>query len=80
MTTTFNAIFEHGVLKPTEPVDLTEGLMVRVVVSEATRQRPTLEEANRRLDELAAMSRADGPTEYTSRDHDKILYGGKDAR
>jgi predicted DNA-binding antitoxin AbrB/MazE fold protein len=93
MTTTFSAIFEQGVLRPTEPVDLTEGSRVQVTVSEqigkpATddsrgrspqgRQAPmTHEEMMADIDRIAALTR-DGPIENVSENHDQYLYNDKE--
>ena len=79
MTTRFTAIFEHGLLRPTEPVFLEEGTEVEVIVG-----RPLTVPNGRRaaeiLAEIAALPMEPGGREFAGRDHDKILYGERGAR
>ncbi len=80
MSQLIHAIFEDGVLKPLEPLNLAEHQRVRVSVTpEATgdadivsRQRQAMEELDAVMDVLPDNSPVDG---FTATDHDKLLYG-----
>lgn len=84
MSQLIHAIFEDGVLKPLEPLNLVEHQRVWVSVAPepaeaeddpqvAARQRQAMEELDAILDALPDNSPDDG---FTSADHDKVLYGG----
>ena len=74
MTTRFTAVYEHGLLRPTEPVSLEEGAQVEVVVVE-----PAAATSGRRaaeiLAKIAALPLEPGGHDFAGRDHDQILYG-----
>ena len=79
MTKTISAIYEGGVLRPAEPLPLADGEWVDVTIDTAA-----VEERRRRvnqaLDEIAALP-LEGPQDgFSGADHDKVLYGGPDAR
>ncbi len=87
MNHTFQAIYEHGLLRPLEPIDLSEQEVVSLTVT--TREKPSLAEteedeaAIRRQQEFfesflekAAAMQADMPSDgLSNRDHNKIIYG-----
>lgn len=87
MNHTFQAVYEHGLLRPLEPLDLSEHEVVSLTVT--TRAEPVAqetedeEEAIRRQQaalmafvERAADEQVDMPDDgLTNRDHDKIIYG-----
>lgn len=65
MTITVEAVFENGVLRPTQPVALAEGAHVRVTIVAAVDDDP--------LDAVIGIGesgRADGADR-----HDRYLYG-----
>jgi len=72
------AIFEHGVLRPLQPLGLNEAEQVVVVVHRASSEAPD-EERRKRLQqslEEAWSCRESGlETPFTARDHDRLLYG-----
>jgi predicted DNA-binding antitoxin AbrB/MazE fold protein len=83
MSRTIPAIFDAGVFRPLEPVDLAQGTQVELqlqvssppisdVVDEETRR--AWQAYLDRMESLPDMSPGDG---LTNRDHDKILYGGR---
>ena len=77
MNRTIEAIFENGVFRPTEPVQLAEGLRVSVTVPDGktfTQGSYDAEAVNRALDELAALPMEGPDDEFSGADHDKILY------
>jgi predicted DNA-binding antitoxin AbrB/MazE fold protein len=79
MTTRFEAVYEHGILRPTEPVSLEEGAKVEVIVVQPAIGSSGCKAAEI-LCEIAAMPMEPGGREFTGRDHDKILYGGRGER
>jgi predicted DNA-binding antitoxin AbrB/MazE fold protein len=87
MNHTFQAVYEHGLLRPLEPVDLSEHEVVSLTVT--TRAEPVTEETEDKEEairrqqaalmafvERAAAEQVDMPDDgLTNRDHDKIIYG-----
>jgi predicted DNA-binding antitoxin AbrB/MazE fold protein len=76
MTTTVPAVYEGGVFRPTRKLVLTEGTHVDVLIPQAALPRDPKAVAAT-LAKIAATAPRRGRTESTSRDHDRILYGGK---
>ncbi|MDQ3815903.1 MAG: antitoxin family protein [Armatimonadota bacterium] len=81
--TTVEAIYENGVLRLLEPLELDEGTRVEVVVIPDGVAQPDVTEPQQKdqrtpaeiLAEIAALSVDHGRVETASVDHDKILYG-----
>ena len=82
MSRTIPAIFDAGVFRPLEPVELAEGTPVVVQVQGPTapisdqvdeETRKAWHEYLDRMESLPDNSPRDG---LTNRDHDRILYGG----
>ena len=76
MSTTVNAVYEDGVFKPEEPVNLQEKAKVRLVIESA---EPTTADADdptgwKAIDRLIGCIEATPPGEAIGRDHDKYLY------
>ena len=78
MTTTASAIYEHGVLRPLTPLPLPEGARVEVTVTDEASTAPatTTRQASQLLRDIAALPLESSPSEFSGRDHDRILYGG----
>jgi predicted DNA-binding antitoxin AbrB/MazE fold protein len=86
MSRTIPAIFDAGVFRPLEPVDLADGTHVEVQVpklvagdaipelgpEELARQRAAIVKFLERMESLPDEGPNDG---FSGRDHDKILYG-----
>jgi predicted DNA-binding antitoxin AbrB/MazE fold protein len=86
MSRTIAAIFDAGVFRPLQPVDLANGTQVEVQVptvpageataemspEELARQRAAIEEVLAEIDRLPIEEPDDG---FSGRDHDKVLYG-----
>lgn len=81
MTQFIQAIYEHGVFRPLEPVQLADHKQVSLVVSDAAaiaddvaiaRQREALASLRAKMDALPNGAPADG---LGGADHDRILYG-----
>jgi len=83
----FQAIFEHGVLRPLEPLDLREQELVSVSIEKASggagSAPPEMMTANQRqaildlLDEMERMPQKSPDDGFSQRDHDQLLYGPK---
>jgi predicted DNA-binding antitoxin AbrB/MazE fold protein len=82
MTRNIPAIFDSGVFRPLEPVNLAAGTQVVVQVSDPA---PTVSDEvdnetkqawKSYLDRMAAMPDTSPPDGLTNRDHDRIIYGG----
>ncbi len=73
MTRHFKAVYEQGLLRPTVPISLPEGTQVEVLVLE-----PPIcgdhDSPAEILGTIAALPTSGGDP-FTSRDHDKVLYG-----
>lgn len=85
MTHEFRAIFEHGILRPLDPISLVENDVVTVVVqsngsgnehfaAEDTQQKKNLMAALAEANQLPLESPNDG---FSGADHDLVLYGWK---
>jgi predicted DNA-binding antitoxin AbrB/MazE fold protein len=86
MSRTIPAIFDAGVFRPLQPVDLADGTHVEVQVptvpsnepaadltpEELARQRAAIEEMIAEIESLPIEEPDDG---FSGRDHEKILYG-----
>ncbi len=73
MTTTIEAVYEKGLLRPLTPLVLPEGQRVQVFV--AAEESAQGQDAAAILAEIAALP-VESPADPTaSRDHDRFLYG-----
>jgi predicted DNA-binding antitoxin AbrB/MazE fold protein len=79
MTTTVEAIYEQGVLRLKEPIPLAEGAQVEVIVIS---REPANEETKPAevLAAIAALPLEGEDSQFSGRDHDHLLYDGKDAK
>ena len=80
MTTAVKAIYEHGVFKPKEPVQLEERTEVEVLIpapSPADESDPTGWKA---IDRLIGIADDEGGPTDVSENHDENLYGSKRPR
>ena len=77
MTKTIEAIYEHGVLRLKEPIQLAEGAEVEVIVM--TREPVHGAEASSAevLAAIAALPPEGDGAEFSGREHDRLLYGEK---
>jgi len=73
MTTSIDAVYENGVLRPLTPLRLPEGQRVHVFV--ASGDAAIGENTASILAEIAAMPVETLAVPSTSRDHDRVLYG-----
>jgi predicted DNA-binding antitoxin AbrB/MazE fold protein len=73
MSTRFIAVYEGGLLRPKVPISLEEGAQVEVMII----QRSTSGDSRSPAEILAGIAALPtlGGDPFTSRDHDKVLYG-----
>ena len=78
MTTTAAAIYERGVLRPLAPLPLAEGTRVEVTVTDdaASSRAGDASRAGELLREIAVLPMESSDSGFSSRDHDRVLYGG----
>ena len=70
----FTAVYENGVLRPTEPVSLPEGASVAVIVL-STATDGGGDDPAAILARIARLPREGGTEAHAARDHDRHLYG-----
>jgi len=73
MNSTVEAIYEDGVLKPTQPIALPEGTHVSVVIT-PTETPSAAKTPAQILAEIAALPLASNNQGFSNRDHDSVLY------
>jgi predicted DNA-binding antitoxin AbrB/MazE fold protein len=71
---TIRAVYQNGVFRPLQPLEIKEGTEVEVTVPKKRIHHPTPEEVNKALQEIADLPLQPGPS-FTGEDHDTILYG-----
>jgi predicted DNA-binding antitoxin AbrB/MazE fold protein len=73
MTKKIEAVYEQGLIRPLQPLDLPEGSRLDVIV--ITHEEPrTTSEAVEIIADIAAL-RLEGSTDtFSGREHDSILY------
>ena len=76
MTKEIEAVYEHGLIRPLEPLELPEGARLDLIV--ITHESPkTNGNAAKILAEIAALP-LEGPSDtFAGREHDSILYPRK---
>lgn len=77
MTTTIEAIYEHGVLRLKEPIGLAEGEEVEVIVISREAENGGKKPAEV-LATIAALPLEGANGAFSGRDHDSVLYDRKD--
>jgi predicted DNA-binding antitoxin AbrB/MazE fold protein len=76
------AIFDAGVFRPLEPVELAEGTPVVVQVQSPMPpisdqvDEETQQAWHEYLDRMESLSNNSPPDGLTNRDHDRVIYGG----
>lgn len=71
---TIKVIYQNGVFKPLNPLDVKEGTEAEVTIQKP-RSIPTPEKVIENLLRLADMPLEGEGKLFSGRDHDKILYG-----
>ena len=73
MTKEIQAVYEHGMIRPLQPLELPEGARLEVIVI-THEQTQTNGNAAETLAEIAALPLEGATDTFTGRDHDSILY------
>jgi predicted DNA-binding antitoxin AbrB/MazE fold protein len=73
MTKEIEAVYEHGIIRPLQPLELPEGSRLDVIVisHEQTKAHGNVAET---LAEIAALPLEGKTDSFSSRDHDWMLY------
>jgi predicted DNA-binding antitoxin AbrB/MazE fold protein len=73
MTKEIEAIYEHGLIRPLEPLELPEGTRLDLIVT--THEQPQINSnAAEILAEIAALPLEGSSDPFAGREHDSILY------
>lgn len=76
MTKEIEAVYEQGVIRPLEPLELPEGARLDLIV--ITHEQPeTNGNAAKILAEIAALPLEGSTDDFAGREHDSILYPKK---
>jgi predicted DNA-binding antitoxin AbrB/MazE fold protein len=76
MTKEIEAVYEHGMIRPLQPLELPEGARLDLIV--VTHEPPkTNGNAAEILAEIAALPLEGSPDTFAGREHDSILYPEK---
>ena len=76
MTKEIVAVYEHGVIRPLEPLELPEGARLDVIVT-THEQSQSDTNAAEILAEIAALPLEGSTDTFAGREHDSILYPSK---
>ena len=73
MTKEIEAVYEHGMIRPLQPLELPEGARLDVIV--ITHEQPTANGNTAEvLAEIAALPLEGSSDAFPGREHDSILY------
>ena len=76
MTKEIEAIYEHGLIRPLQPLELPEGARLDLIV--ITHEQPKTDgNAAEILGEIAALPLEGASDAFPGREHDSILYPRK---
>jgi predicted DNA-binding antitoxin AbrB/MazE fold protein len=70
MSTTIQAIYEHGLIRPLDETSLSEGEELEIIL--LTRKKKP--DAAKILSEIAQLEMEGEMDDFSGQDHDKILY------
>lgn len=73
MTKTITAIYEKGVLRLTQPIELPEGTSIEIIMIPKLSHSPKRNPADI-LEEIAALPLENNKDIFSGRDHDQVLY------
>ncbi|HEX3183383.1 MAG TPA: antitoxin family protein [Pyrinomonadaceae bacterium] len=76
MTREIEAVYEHGIIRPLEPLELAEGTRLDLIVI-THEETKTNGNAAKVLAEIAALPQEGSSDNFGGRDHDTILYPRK---
>lgn len=76
MTKEIEAVYEQGIIRPLQPLELAEGTRLDLIVI-THEQRKTDGNAAKILAEIAALPLEGANDDFAGREHDSILYPKK---
>ena len=76
MTKEIEAVYEHGMIRPLEPLELPEGARLDLIVITHEEDKNN-GNAAKILAEIAALPQESSTDDFAGRDHDSILYPEK---
>ncbi len=74
MSKQIEAVYENGVLRPVQPIELPEGERLHLILITQEAEQPTNHKAAEVLAEVAAMPMEGASDAFSGRDHDSVLY------
>lgn len=77
MTKQIEAVYERGVFRPLEPIQLPEGARLDIILISRDEARGNGGTATSLLAEIAALPSEGATNQFAGRDHDSILYPEK---
>ncbi len=78
MTKQIEAVYEEGILRPLEPLQLPEGARLNIILMTRDEERPQ-QSPSQILAEIAVLPEEAAAGNFSGRDHDSILYPEKPA-
>jgi predicted DNA-binding antitoxin AbrB/MazE fold protein len=83
MAAYIEAVYDEGVFRPRQPVELRNGTVVEIAIRTKVgtlRCDASPDDVNRYLDEIAALyTPSDTEDAFSGADHDEVLYGERGA-
>ena len=76
MTKEIEAVYEHGMIRPLQPLELPEGARLDLIVITHEQSKPNGNAAEI-LAEIAALPLEGASDSFAGREHDSILYPKK---
>jgi predicted DNA-binding antitoxin AbrB/MazE fold protein len=74
MTKQIKAVYEDGVLRPVQPIELPEGERLDLILITRDATQPNNGNSAKSLAEIAALP-LEGPSDgFSGREHDRVLY------
>ena len=73
MTKEIEAIYERGIIRPVQPLELPEGTRLDIIVTTQEKPRPNGNVAEL-LAEIAGLPLESASDSFSGREHDSILY------
>jgi len=74
MTKEIEAVYEHGIIRPLQPLELPEGSRLDVIVVTHESQSQPNGNTAEMLAEIAALPLESSGEAFSGREHDSILY------
>lgn len=69
-----HAVVESGLIRPLEPIELTDGELIDVIVLHQAEKTDLATSPAQILARIAALPLEGAPDNFSGQDHDRILY------